>query len=377
MAQISTRKRGNTWEYSFEIGKINGKRKRMSKGGFRTKKECLEAGTQAKAQYDSEGMVFKPSELTLHDYMDEWLEDYAKKNCKSSTVSTYERCIRLKIKPYFGTIKLKSVTPKMCQDFIYHLQNQGIAKKYVQTVRVVLHNALNYAVFPLEYIKTNPTNLIKITMKDDRIVDDKEKSITQEQFVAILNTLTPATQFVSIPLYIGWYTGCRCGEVVALEWDDIDFDNKTLRVNKTMVCVDNEFYITPPKTKCSVRTIAIGDTLIEILSNWKIEQEQLAKLKGVEPPKYVCTNRFLNCITNRYMGKRCDIIKKKVGFPFHFHILRHTHATMLIQNGASIKDVQLRLGHISINSTLEIYTHYSKGASDKSVDILERLSANM
>ena len=77
------------------------------------------------------------------------------------------------------------------------------------------------------------------------------------------------------------------------------------------------------------------------------------------------------------MGKRCDIIKKKVGFPFHFHILRHTHATMLIQNGASIKDVQLRLGHISINSTLEIYTHYNKGASDKSVDILERLSANM
>lgn len=377
MAQISTRKRGNTWEYSFEIGKINGKRKRMSKGGFRTKKECLEAGTQAKAQYDNEGMVFKPSELTLWDYLDEWVEEYVKKNCKASTQANYSRCIRLKIKPYFGTIKLKSITPKMCQDFIYHLQESGISKNYVQTVRVVLHNALNYAVFPMEYIKSNPTDLIRITMKDDRIKDDKLQSISQEQFSQILGTLTNATRFVSIPLYIGWYTGCRCGEVVALEWDDIDFEKKTLRVNKTMICVDNDYFITPPKTKYSVRTISIGDSLIEILQNWKEEQKMLAKVRGVEPPKYVCTNRFLNCITNKYMGQRCDIIKKKVGFPFYFHILRHTHATMLIQHGASIKDVQLRLGHRTVRSTLEVYTHYHQSASENTVNILEKLSVNL
>ena len=82
MAQISTRKRGNTWEYSFEIGKINGKRKRYSKGGFRTKKECLEAGTKAKAEYDGTGEVFKASEITLHDYLDEWYNSYAVQNCK-------------------------------------------------------------------------------------------------------------------------------------------------------------------------------------------------------------------------------------------------------------------------------------------------------
>ena len=81
MAQISTRKRGNTWEYSFEIGKINGKRKRLSKGGFRTKKECLEAGTKAKAEYDGTGEVFKASEITLHDYLDEWYNSYAVQNC--------------------------------------------------------------------------------------------------------------------------------------------------------------------------------------------------------------------------------------------------------------------------------------------------------
>ena len=90
MAQISTRKRGNTWEYSFEIGKINGKRKRYSKCGFRTKKECLEAGTKAKAEYDGTGEVFKASEITLHDYLDEWYNSYAKPQFRRMVLIIYK-----------------------------------------------------------------------------------------------------------------------------------------------------------------------------------------------------------------------------------------------------------------------------------------------
>ena len=76
MAQITTRKRGNYWEYSFEISSINGKRKRKSKSGFKTKKECLEAGAKAKAEYDSTGDVFEQSDISLVDYMNFWLDDY-------------------------------------------------------------------------------------------------------------------------------------------------------------------------------------------------------------------------------------------------------------------------------------------------------------
>lgn len=377
MAQISTRKRGNTWEYSFEIGKIDGKRKRQSKGGFRTKKECLEAGTKAKAEYDKTGLIFKESELSLHDYLDEWIQTYAIPNCKKLTVNSYKQVIKLQIKPFFGTVKLKNVTPKLCQDFMVHLQNKGIANSYIKMTKAILHNALSYAVFPLGYIKTNPVELVRIKLKPEIKPVDKYESITQDQFREILATLTPSTHYVAIPLYLGWHTGLRCGEAVALEWGDIDFETKTLRVNKTMINVGSEYLITPPKTRYSVRTVLMGDTLVEILKNWKMEQEQLAKILGVEPPARVCTNRKLKALTNKYMTQRCSIIRKQVGFTFHFHILRHTHATLLIQNGASIKDVQLRLGHGSIKSTLDVYTHYNKEASERSVDILENVSTNL
>ena len=94
MAQISKGKRGNTWEYSFEIAPVNGKRKRKSKGGFRTKKECLEAGTKAKAEYDCTGDVFEDTNITFSDYLDEWFELYAKQNCKPLTLVAYEQSIR-------------------------------------------------------------------------------------------------------------------------------------------------------------------------------------------------------------------------------------------------------------------------------------------
>ena len=80
----------------------------------------------------------------------------------------------------------------------------------------------------------------------------------------------------------------------------------------------------------------------------------------------------MNRVTNTYITRRCELIRKEMDLDFHFHLLRHTHATILIQNGASIKDVQLRLGHGSVKSTLDIYTHYNQNASEKSIDIIER-----
>ena len=371
MAQISTRKRGNTWEYSFEIGKINGKRKRYSKGGFRTKKECLEAGTKAKAEYDGTGEVFKASEITLNDYMDEWYNSYIVPNCKPLTIATYERTIRVQIKPYFGNIKLKNITPKICQEFMNHLQAKGIAYSYVKMIRVILHGALEYAVFPLEYIKSNPSKLIKVKFKDNFNRKQKIESITNDEFNLIINSLKPSIDYFKIPLYIGWYIGCRCGEALGLTWDDIDFENKTISINKALIRVNGQHFINTTKTKYSDRIVLMPDALIDILKEWKTTQEKTAKNSGVPIPNIVCTNRQFKRVTNSYVTSRCRTISHELGIDFHFHLLRHSHATLLIQNGASIKDVQLRLGHGTIKSTLDIYTHYNREASERSIDIID------
>lgn len=372
MAQISTRKRGNTWEYSFEIGKVNGKRKRYSKGGFRTKKECLEAGTQAKAEYDNTGTTFKTSEITLHDLLDEWFKDYVKVYCKPLTQYNYDQMIRLHIKPSIGDLKIKTISAKIIQDFLKSKSDEGLSNGYVRNMRGVLQNAFNYAITPCEYIKSNPVTFIKIKYKSEE--PKKElKCLTSDQFQQILDSHTRTTSYFKIFLYIGWYTGMRKGEISALTWDDVDFENKRISINKTSYKLNGKWYTNSPKTKSSYRTILVGDTLIDILKDWKQKQIRIAKELEVEPPELVATNYKLQQISYSIVESRCRLIYKKTGIDFHFHLLRHTHATLLLQNGASIKDVQARLGHSSMNTTLDTYAHDTNVSNQHSVDVFEKI----
>lgn len=115
MGQLKTRKRGSTWEWSFEGAKINGKRNPISQGGFRTKAEAITAGTQAKAEYDNAGRVFKPSELSISDYLDYWLENYVKANLAYNTQVDYEKKIKVHLKPTFGTYRLANLETDVIQ----------------------------------------------------------------------------------------------------------------------------------------------------------------------------------------------------------------------------------------------------------------------
>ena len=89
MGELRTKKRRKSWEYSFECARVNGKRKSISKGGFRTKADALAAGTAAKAEYDNAGVVFRPSEISLADYLDFWLKTFVKTNCTDNTYDSY------------------------------------------------------------------------------------------------------------------------------------------------------------------------------------------------------------------------------------------------------------------------------------------------
>lgn len=115
MGQLGARKRGKTWERFFESARIDGKRKRITKGGYRTKTEAIEAGTQAKAEYDNAGAHFLPSEISVADYYDFWLEEYCKVNLSMDTLIGYQKKVDLHIKVDLGMYKLKSLTPAFIQ----------------------------------------------------------------------------------------------------------------------------------------------------------------------------------------------------------------------------------------------------------------------
>ena len=160
MAKINVRDRNkNTgrrpnWEYRFEIASVAGKRQSATKSGFRTKKEALEAGTKALAEYYASGEHFTPSTVSLSDYLDFWLENYGRNHWKDTTLQGRTYIVERNIKPVLGKYRLSSITPSVLQTFINGFRDKS--KSYITGVLATIHVAFQCAVFPFGFIKVDP-----------------------------------------------------------------------------------------------------------------------------------------------------------------------------------------------------------------------------
>ena len=394
------------WEWRFEAAKVDGKRKHITKGGYKTKKEALEAGTKALAQYNNSGLHFVPTEISVSDYLDYWFKSYVQNNLKYNTQLAYKNIIDVHLKPKFGKYTLKSLNPSTVQEFAYELRSRGYSKSMLSSIIITFSVALDYAIEPLQYINYNPLKMVKIPKVEkpprQRIVLSSEDwEIIKERFIN--------TRFYLL-LMIGYHTGMRIGEVTALTWDDIDFDKSEIHVNKTIISRTRDgwknasWYFGSPKTRSSKRDIKIGETLLNFLKEEKQKQEENEKLYGDlytihviqnekdekgNPIQRICPiqksmmSQFervnLVCVdvngqyTSTDSFKYCSrVINKELKITFDFHSLRHTHATMLIENGANVKAVQVRLGHNNIETTLQTYVHNTEAMSNEAVEILEK-----
>lgn len=398
MGTLRTRKRGKNWEYSFEAAKIDGKRKSISKGGFRTKAEALEAGTKAQAEYNNTGSVFEPSAVSVQDYFNYWMKNYVEQECKINTIQAYSNIIRIHINPYLGRYMLSSITPNILQEHLNMLYANGLAPTYIRNIMALISGALDYAVHPSGFIKDNPAKYIRYPKTTAKKVDTNRRVITRDEFTQISNHFTPGNQY-RIIFMICYYAGLRISECTGLTWDRIDLTDGTLTVDRILVknkAKQWEFGTT--KTVSSTRTIPIGETLLKELrfqKKWQLEnkmkygeyyKDYYVKKDGVihghdhtveylstdEPVSFVCTQEngtLINSDLARYASR---IVNYKLNIQFNFHSLRHTHATILIENGANIKDVQERLGHADIYTTMNIYVHNTDKMKNETVDIFEK-----
>lgn len=147
-----TRKRGSTWSYYFDLGKVDGKRKRKEKGGFSTKKEAETALAKALNKYNNAGVVFESSEITVTDYLNQWFDLYCKTNLKYNTQIGYLRIIQGHLIPKFGMYHLKAITPAILQEYAVNLKMNGLSKSHLVGILSVFSTALNYAVEPMHYL---------------------------------------------------------------------------------------------------------------------------------------------------------------------------------------------------------------------------------
>lgn len=409
------------WEYRFEAAKIDGKRKHISKAGFKTKKEAEVAGTKALAEYNNAGLTFEPSEMSYSDYLDYWFDNYVKVNCKYNTQLSYNQIIESHLKPALGMYKLKSLTPMMIQEYVNQKFTNGLKKTTLTNIMAVLSGSLKYAVVPANLLQSSPAEYVKYPKVSSDRSEINRTVISVNDFGRMLERFEKGNPF-RYALLIGFYTGLRIGEVFALTWDDIDFEESTLDVNKLVYKrnygVDvrkvmkekgkkeekSAWYFGDTKTKSSVRKIKIGGTLLaELKEYYKMQLEnqmmygeyytQIFKKaekdeKGntiyrlIEVEKSVpVTLPQANLIMRKENGQYSStdsfkyaarVIHYDLGIKFNFHSLRHTHATKMIEQGVSPKAVQERLGHENIETTLQTYVHNTEVMEQEAVDVFEK-----
>lgn len=361
----SFRKRGDKWEYRIRYNDpITQKRVETMKSGFKTKKEAqVEAAVIEERIYLGQTTVVKNQKMLVKDWLNEWLEVY-NENIKPKTFAYRRDYIDRLIVPSIGGYRLGGITKTQYQRFI-NLLRKKYKKRTVQSIHSIVCTAFNKAV-ELELIPMNKFHNISI-------VDDAEvklNHLTHDEVSVFMRAarLSPFHHFVVASLLLR--TGMRKGEMLALTWDDVDLIHKEIRITKSRDHTGEH----SPKTKNSVRTIAIDDTLIAVLKKYQTwQKEQRMKHKIYFDSDYMLTIPNGTEMGEYGVNKVIDMILARTDLDMHItpHGLRHTHAIMLLESGVDIKSVSQRLGHSSVEFTANVYVHFTKNLEDKLINHLQ------
>ena len=336
----------------------------------RTKKELKSKAIQAKVEFEKSGStVTKAVNVTTYQELTElWLENYCHTVKHSTQVGTKTN-IRKYLLPAFGEYKLDRITPAIVQ----HQVNQW-AKDYNQLgkgyqqynqLHALNKRIMSYAV-SLQVISTNPASDVIVPRckpkeeKKLKYLDDENL----KKFLTYLDQL-PNTykNFYDTVLYKTLLaTGLRIRECLALEWSDIDLQDGTLEVTKTLTMTKE---ITSPKTKSSLRVIDLDNKTVLMLRLYKTRQAQLGREIGMSFEK-VFPSTFDEYREASGLRFRLEKHLQGAGCPrLSFHAFRHTHASILLNAGVGYKEIQTRLGHSKISMTMDTYSHLSKDSKKK------------
>lgn len=351
------------------VDPLTGKQVNINKGGFNTKKEAN--NYLRKAILDLENskylVVKKEKKNTYQEAYEEWLEIY-RNNVKESTLHKTMVVFRDHILPKFGKYKIDliSINSLQKQAYEWHSKYKNYKKMINYTFAV-----FNYA-FRMGYISSNPKDKFIMPKKVQEQQDEDLKYYTREELITLFKYLEKdATNEWFTFFRLLAYTGIRKGECLALTWNDIDFKNNTLTVNKTIsVGLNNKQIVQDPKSFNSFRTISIDTNTMTILKKWKTEQASMLLKFGYNSMN---KNQLLFSTASRNkmytLSKPRTILKKvcdKNNFKFiHIHGFRHTHASLLFESGVTMESVKERLGHSDIQTTVNIYTHITQKNKDK------------
>lgn len=365
------------------VDRLTGKKARTTVTA-NTKKGVKVKARDAINEFVSNGHTVKekPSISTYRELVALWWDSY-KNTIKPNSRQSMEGAVRIHILPAFGDYKLDRLTTPIIQQQVNEWAdkaNNDVKGAYANYsfLNGINRRILQYGV-TMQVIQHNPARDVIIPRKNQ----DKDKKIkffnNQElkQFLTYLDSFDQDNfqDYFDLVLYkLLLATGCRIGEVLALEWSDIDFDTGTVHITKTL----NRFMETnSPKSKSGIRDIEIDSATILMLKLYKKRQQVEAWKLGRS------IDVVFSPLTQKYaqapmLRKRLNKHFSTAGVPnIGFHGFRHTHATIMLYAGIEPKDLQYRLGHSNISMTLNTYVHATKEGAKKAVSIFEAAISNL
>jgi integrase len=307
---------------------------------------------------------------TLGSYATRWLQTYAALNLRRSSIKAYNECLTNHILPLLGHLRLSEIKRYMVIDLIAELRRKNLSRNTIRLVYATLRMILNNAVDD-ELISSNPAVKVGRFVKGKPQAGESIQALTREELNLFLSTIRE--KFPSYyPLFLTFArTGLRPGEGLGLQWQDINLTDRFINVRRTV----GRYGIEAPKNGKSRRVDMSKQVASVLIENLQAASIEASKRGWKEPSPWVFCNSYgtpldPNNLRRRVFYKAIEAARLK---RFRIHDLRHTFATLLIQNGESLVYLKDQLGHHSIQITVDIYGHLICGTNKQAVDRLDEL----
>lgn len=430
----SIRKRGNSYQITVSCGRDSMDRKitrtatfkpelYTAKGHPKTENTIMKEVNAFAADFEKKiltGQYLEGENLTFAAYAEKYLKEYAEKYQAPTTLESTRRYVKLFIQG-FGHMTLSALNPLFLQEYVNSMQesknasdgHSALSHATIKRRMAVLSAMLSQAV-RWNLIASNPMERVQIRRTGTGTAKEKAMCFTQQQAETFLAALDNPLLYqyssrqrtdssgkiyqiqeyqaerkihtqLKLFFYLAIFTGCRRGELIALTWNDLDFDSSTISITKSTCRASGQMITKATKTKGSVRVIAVPAPVLVLAKQWKTEQKRYrlsigsqwcgdnyifirwdGSQMGLETPY----NAFHRIIGN-YNANRRENSPELPLIPLHG--LRHTAATLLISQGVDVRTVSGRLGHTDTSTTLNIYAEYLKELDRSAADKLEEM----
>lgn len=422
----SIRKRGDTYYITVSLGRDKHDRKLIET--YTYKPEATTPKAQEKevnafaADFEKRvkaGHFLDGEKITFSDFVNDWSADWLERNVTQGTIESYTDIINRRAIPLIGHYRISKISALHIQKIINGMEDQGLKSGTIRRAMAAINSVFSYA-YRMNVIRENPCTRCELPKeaKDNALhyftVDQAKRFLAAigkpytHAYKAhkrnIGNTLYDVSGYQVVRIAekqfqalfeLLIFGGIRRGEVVALQWRDIDFEKRTISIVRAAAKVKGGQIIKEPKTPSSIRKIVLPKSVITTLKEWKAAQQEHCMLIGTQwegkrgdqyDENFVFiqmenglmmhvdtpTHKFYEIIDlyNRDCENEADKLPR-----IRLHDLRHTSATLLIADGVDIETISHRLGHSRASVTLDVYGHWTNEGDEKAADALDRLFA--